>query len=390
MEIVMGTSETMVQEAVEKFRSTANGQVVLVLQGGGALGAYQVGVYEALHESGVEPDWVVGTSIGAINASIIAGNKPQDRLTKLNEFWSRMERRICWPFIPTWTGISDTWSYWSTLVSGISGFFEPNLPAFCGAHIPLGIDRAGFYLTTALRQTLGELVDFSIINKRSPRLTVGAANVCTSMMNYFDSRVTEITTEHIMASGALPPAFPAICIDGEYFWDGGILSNTPTEVIFDDNPRRNSLIFAVHLWNPTGPEPQSIWEVLHRQKDVQYSSRIASHISRQQQTHRLRHVVSELARYLPDDVRKSDAVRELAGYGCVTQMHVVRLLAPRLQNENHTKDIDFSPSGISMRREAGYEATMRALKQSPWQGKFDPIEGVILHEAMPDLAIAAE
>jgi NTE family protein len=126
--------------------------------------------------------------------------------------------------------------------------------------------------------------------------------------------------------------------------------------------------------------PGSIWEVLHRQKDIQYSSRIAIHITRQQQ----------LVRYLPDDVRKSDSVRELAGYGCVTQMHVVRLLAPRLENENHTKDMDFTPSGIRMRREAGYEATMRALVQAPWQGDSDPIEGVILHESMPDLAIAAE
>jgi NTE family protein len=385
----MSTSKA-VREAVEEFRSKAKGQVVLVLQGGGALGAYQAGVYQALHENGVEPDWIVGTSIGAINASIIAGNRPQDRLTKLNEFWSRMERPNAWPLIPTWTGISDVWSYWSTLLKGIPGFFEPNMPAFWGAHIPLGIDRAGFYFTAALRQTLIELVDFSIINKRSPRLTVGAANVRTSMMHYFDSRVSEITAEHIMASGALPPAFPAIHIDGEYFWDGGILSNTPTEVIFDDDPRRNSLIFAVHLWNPTGAEPRSIWEVLHRQKDVQYSSRIASHITRQQQTHRLRHVVSQLVRHIADDVRKSEAVRELAAYGCMTQMHVVRLLAPRLENENLTKDIDFSPSGIRMRREAGYDATMRALKQAPWQGEFDPIEGVILHESMPDLAIAAE
>src|SRR6516164_2967296 len=390
MEIAMGTSKTMVQEAVEEFRSNANGQVVLVLQGGGALGAYQVGVYAALHEVGVEPDWIVGTSIGAINASIIAGNEPQDRLAKLNEFWSRMERPSAWPVVPAWTGIFDTWSYWSTLVRGIPGFFEPYLPAFWGANIPLGVDRAGFYSTASLRQTLGELVDFSIINAGSPRLTVGAANVRTSMMHYFDSRQSEISAKHIMASGALPPAFPAISIDGEYYWDGGILSNTPTEVIFDDYPRRNSLIFAVHLWNPTGPVPRSIWEVLNRQKDIQYSSRIASHITRQQQTHRLRHVISQLVRLLPDDARKSEAVRELAGYGCVTQMHVVRLLAPRLENENHTKDIDFSPSGIGMRREAGYEATMRALKQAPWQGEFDPIEGVILHESMPDLAIAAE
>jgi NTE family protein len=383
-------SKVMVQEMVNEFRRKANGQVVLVLQGGGALGAYQVGVYQALHEAGVEPDWIVGTSIGAINASIIAGNKPQDRLTKLDEFWKRMERSSAWPFVPAWTGISDAWSYWSTLASGIPGFFKPNPPAFWGAHIPLGMDRAGFYSTTSLRKTLAELVDFSIINRGSPRLTVGAANVRTSMMNYFDSRQSEITTEQIMASGALPPAFPAVHIDGEFYWDGGILSNTPTEVIFDDNPRRNSLIFAVHLWNPEGLVPQSIWEVLHRQKDIQYSSRIASHITRQQQTHRLRHVISQLVRHVPEDVRKSEAVRELAGYGCVTQMHVVRLLAPRLENENHTKDIDFTRSGIGMRREAGYEATMRALKQAPWQGEFDPIEGVILHESMPDLAIAAE
>jgi NTE family protein len=384
----MSMSKGMVQRAIDEFRSKSKGQVVLVLQGGGALGAYQVGVYEALHEAGVEPDWIIGTSIGAINASIIAGNKPQDRLAKLNEFWKRMERPSIWPFAPAWTGISDTWSYWSTLLRGIPGFFEPHL--FWGAHIPLGMDRAGFYSTASLRQTLGELVEFSIINARVPRLTVGAANVRTSMMHYFDSRQSELNAKHIMASGALPPAFPAISIDGEYYWDGGILSNTPTEVIFDDYPRRNSLIFAVHLWNPTGTVPRSIWEVLHRQKDIQYSSRIASHITRQQQTHRLRHVVSQLVRYLPDDVRKTEAVQELAGYGCVTQMHVVRLLAPRLDNENHTKDIDFTPSGIRMRREAGFEATMRALRQAPWEGDFDPIEGVILHESMPDLAIAAE
>jgi len=186
------TPKAMVHEAVNEFRTSTNGQVVLVLQGGGALGAYQVGVYQALHEAGVEPDWIIGTSIGAINAAIIAGNEPQDRLTKLDEFWKRMERSNAWPFVPAWTGISDAWSYWSTLVSGIPGFFKPNLPAFWGAHIPLGVDRAGFYSTASLRETLAELVDWSIINRRSPRLTVGAANVRTSMMHYFDSRQSEI------------------------------------------------------------------------------------------------------------------------------------------------------------------------------------------------------
>jgi len=379
-----------VKDAVDEFRRKTNGQVVLVLQGGGALGAYQVGAYQALHEAGVEPDWIIGTSIGAINASLIAGNKFEDRLTKLDEFWKRMKRPGAGRFAPEWSGTPDPWSYWSTLVSGIPGFFKPNLHAFWGTNLPLGVDNAAFYSTAALRETLGELVDFSIINEGSARLTVGAANVETSMMHYFDSRQTTITTEQIMASGALPPAFPAINIDNNFFWDGGILSNTPTEVIFDDIPRRNSLIFAVHLWNPNGPVPQSIWEVLDRQKDIQYSSRIASHIVRQQQTHRLRHVISQLVQQLPQELRGSERVRELAGYGCMTQMHVVRLLAPRVENENHTKDIDFSPSGIGMRRRAGYEAATQALKQAPWKGEFDPIEGVILHEAIPDFPLAAE
>ncbi len=169
-----------------------------------------------------------------------------------------------------------------------------------------------------------------------------------------------------MASGALPPAFPAVRIDGELYWDGGILSNTPTEAIFDDNPRRNSLIFAVHMWNPMGPEPETIWEVLHRHKDIQYSSRVASHIARQRQIHRLRHIINELVK-LParGRARQCPVSANWPHYGCLTRMHVVRLLAPRLDNENHTKDVDFSPSGIRMRWEAGYADTSARSKQAP-------------------------
>jgi NTE family protein len=200
-------------------------------------------------------------------------------------------------------------------------------------------------------------------------------------MTYFDSRDMALCVKHIMASGALPPAFPAVRIDGELYWDGGILSNTPTEVIFDDNPRRNSLIFAVHMWNPVGPEPESMWDVMHRQKDIQYSSRVAAHIARQLQTHRLRHVINELLAQIPEHERSSEAVRALASWGCLTRMHVVRLLAPRLDNEDHTKDVDFSPGGIRRRWEAGYLDTQRALEQKPWQKEFDPLDGVILHES---------
>ena len=371
--------------AVTAFRDQADAQVVLVLQGGGALGAYQVGVYQALHEAGIEPDWIIGTSIGAINASLIAGNEPARRLDALRDFWSRVENRL-----PVWPGVPDTLSYWSILLGGVSGFFRPNPAAFWGAHVPLGVDHAGFYSTAPLRETLTELVDFSLINRRQPRLTVGAAHVRTSMMRYFDSRDQPIKIDHILASGALPPAFPAVRIDGELYWDGGIMSNTPTEVIFEDNPRRSSLIFAVHVWNPDGPEPGTIWEVLHRQKDIQYSSRIAGQIAKLKQAHKLRHVITQLARKLPPDVRDNEAVRELASYGCVSRMHIVQLLAPRFVNENHTKDVDFSPSGIRMRCEAGYKATVRALNEAAWLGEFDPLEGVILHRPKPDHAMAAE
>ena len=357
------------------------GQIVLVLQGGGALGAYQVGVYQALHEAGIEPDWVIGTSIGAINASLIAGNDAADRMARLKEFWSRIQHG---PFqqamssLPLIGGMAATWL---TMAGGIGNFFKPNPFAFAGAHVPLGADAAGFYSTAPLEATLGDLVDFARINQGATRLTVGAANVRTSEMRYFDSKTMDLSARHVMASGALPPAFPAVRIDGELYWDGGILSNTPVEAVFDDNPRRNSLVFAVHIWNPNGSEPETIWQVLHRQKDVQYSSRAVTHIMRQKQLHRLRHVVSELVKRIPETERQSNAVRELAEYGCLTRMHVVRLLAPTIDGEDHTKDIDFSPSGIQTRWAAGYEDTRRLIAKAPWDGDFDPIEGFILHEA---------
>lgn len=366
------------------------GQVVLVLQGGGALGSYQAGVYQALHEAGVEPDWIIGTSIGAINASLIAGNEPRQRLARLREFWKRMEQNPIWKFRTAFPGFNEKLTYWSTITNGIPGFFRPNPLAHAGDSLPLGADHAGFYSTAPLEKTLLELVDFSLVNRCSPRLTVGAAHVRTSQMRYFDSRDGDLTVKHVMASGALPPAFPAVRIGSELYWDGGILSNTPTEAVFDDNPRRDSLIFAVHLWNPVGAEPTTMAEVLNRHKDVQYSSRIASQIARQQQAHRLRHVISQLAARLPERERSDPAVRELTSHGCPTRMHVVRLLAPQLDRESHTKDIDFSPAGIMQRWDAGYAHTRSVLARRPWIGEFDPLAGVVLHEHMDALPIAAE
>ena len=361
--------------------TTGPGQIVLVLQGGGALGSYQAGVYEAMHEAGVEPAWIIGTSIGAINAAIITGNKRETRIAKLREFWRRVEATPSWlPAVGIWNAMADQATYWSTVMNGVPGFFRPNHSAHVSLDFRLEAETAGYYSTAPLRKTLDDLIDFDLINAGETRLTVGAAHVRTSSMRYFDSRDDELSIKHVLASGALPPAFPPVRIDEELYWDGGILSNTPTEAVFDDNPRKDSLVFAVHLWNPNGVEPHTMAEVLNRQKDVQYSSRIATHIARQQQTHRLRHIVAELVGRLPEDERKTDAVRELAAYGCRTRMHVVRLLAPQLDRESHTKDVDFTASGIRQRWEAGYRHAKTALDARPWLGEFDPLSGVILHE----------
>lgn len=291
-----------------------------------------------------------------------------------------MAQDSIWDAGPAWAQMTKMLNYWKTVSSGIPGFFAPNPLAFWGPQIPLGTDHTGYYSTAPLARTLGELVDFSLLNRGQPRFTVGAAHVRTSRMCYFDSRDMKIDVAHIMASGALPPAFPPVRIDGELYWDGGILSNTPTEIAFDDNPRRSCLMFAVHMWHPNGAEPQTMGEVAHRQKDIQYSSRVATHVARQMQIHRLRHIITELVGHIPEAARKSDAVRTLAGYGCLTRMHVVRLLAPRLDHEDQTKDVDFSPSGIRARWEAGHADTLRAIEAAPWRGEFDPLDGVILHE----------
>jgi NTE family protein len=355
------------------------GQIVLVLQGGGALGAYQVGVYEALHDAGIEPDWVIGTSIGAINAALIAGNARGERIERLNRFWRHVESPATLAVPLDWLGIGNFVANMTTVVHGIPAFFEPNLAALRGARASVGVEQAAYYSTEPLRRTLGELVDFDSLHASSTRLTVGAVNASTGAMRYFDSRDERIAVEHVMASGALPPAFPAIRIDGQPYWDGGLYSNTPIEAVLDDNPRRDSLIFAVNVWHQTGPEPESIWQVMGRQKDIQYASRADSHIARQKQIHRLRHVIRDLAKQLPA-ARQADAhVKELAAFGCSTTIHVAHLVAPRLEGEDHTKDIDFTRAGVRARREAGYADTMRMIERSPWREPTDPIEGVIEH-----------
>ena len=355
-------------------------QTVLVLQGGGALGAYQAGVYQGLCEGGIVPDWVIGTSIGAINGALIAGNPSEDRLDKLREFWDRIANRPSyenWWFAPLFGGALANIE---TVFQGIPGFFQPNPGASWSVHLPVGLERAAFYTTEPLRRTLNELVDFHYLNHRQTRLTVGAVSVRTGQMRYFDSRDMDLDAAHVMASGALPPAFPAVRIGDDAYWDGGIYSNTPIEAVLDDYPRRSSLIFSVNIWQPHGSEPTSIWEVVSRQKDIQFASRARSHVARQDQIHELRHVVRQLEMRLTEQQRNDPVIRELVGYGCRTTMHLVRLLSPKLDREDHTKDIDFTRATIRTRWKAGYEHARRVLAERPWECEPDPLRGIVIHE----------
>ena len=356
------------------------GQVVLVLQGGGALGAYQVGVYEALHEAGIEPDWVIGTSIGAINAALIAGNAPENRVHRLRDFWRRVEQDVGYDPLRLLTGLSNVTANLATVTRGIGAFFTPNPIAWFSTHTQLGIENAAYYTTAPLRETLSGMVDLEHCAEHKIRLTVGAVNARNGEMRYFDSRDETLGIDHILASGALPPAFPAVRIDGDPYWDGGIYSNTPIEAVLDDKPRKDSLIFTVHMWNPEGPEPESLWQVMGRQKDIQYASRATSHIARQKQIHHLRHIIRELSKELPEKTRSSPQVKELTSWGCGTTMHVARLVAPKLDGEDHTKDIDFTPAGIRERWREGYADARRMIERAPWRAPVDPMDGVVIHD----------
>jgi len=357
------------------------GQVVLVFQGGGALGAYQGGVFQALHEAGIEPDWVIGTSIGAINAAIIAGNDVASRLDRLREFWQRIERKPWWGDTPFGQIAGQAATYAMTIFSGIPGYFSPNRAVAWGLNALVGIEHAAFYTIDELRRTVGDVVDLARINAGHTRLTVGAVNVRAGKMHYFDSRGLPITLDHVLASGAVPPGFPAIRIDGDAYWDGGLYSNTPIEVVFDDNPRRDSVVFAVQVFPIAGPEPESVWQVLSRQKDIQFASRADSHIPRQEHIHQLRRMVRELVRLMPDHVRETPEVQEIAGYGCGTFMHIVRINATPLEHEHYLRDIDFSAEGIQRRWQSGYADTMRTLERRPWEAAVDPMVGVAVHDS---------
>jgi NTE family protein len=246
--------------------------------------------------------------------------------------------------------------------------------------VPVGAERAAFYSTKSLRSTLLNLVNIAHLPSSSTRLTAGAVNIRTGRMYYFDSRHMAIAVEHILASSALPPAFPAVRIDGDPYWDGGIYSNTPIEAVFDEYPRWSSIVFAVRLWHAGGPEPSSMWEVLNREKDIQFASRATSHVARQVQIHELRHVIRELVQHIPESERDAAEIKDLAGYGCGTIMHIIELQAPRPDGNGHNTNIDFTSKEIQA-WQSGFADARRAIEREQWELRVGPLVGVNVYEA---------
>jgi NTE family protein len=382
----------------EKYNSMENTKespvgdqkVALILQGGGALGAYQAGVYEGLHDELVAVDWVVGTSIGAITGAIIAGNKPENRIAKLHAFWNLVGRQTPAPF--SWMDVGPLAPFYAwarpmetatrnmdTMMNGIPGFFKPRPGATFGTRKKVPSAQAGFYDTSPLEETLNSLVDFEYLNNGPVRLTVCAVSVTTGQMATFDSKKITLTAKHIMASGALPPGFPPVEIDGDIYWDGGIYSNTPMDVVLDDDGRGDMLCFMIDLWNPKSAQPTSIDAAISRYKDIQYASRSLAHLLEHKEIHDLRLSVKRLSEQLSAKEQGSAYNQQHIARGNDSSINVVHVIMKGLPGDDQNKDIDFSRETISARWAAGGADISRALLEKQWMEPLEPGVGMAIH-----------
>jgi NTE family protein len=383
-------------EADKRIKLPPYETIALMLQGGGALGAYQAGVYQGLNEAGIHPNWIAGISIGALNTAIIAGNAPEDRVPRLLEFWETICQPAFMPPLPAFvehaffnstdeirkafTAMQAT----SALVEGQRGFFVPRFPP----PSPLAAGEpctASFYDTRPLKGTLERFCDFDRINSREARVSVGAVNVATGNFAYFDNTRMKLRAEHFMASGALPPGFAAVEIDGEYFWDGGLMSNTPLYEIVQTTPRRDTLAFQVDLWSARGPVPDSIVDVMGRVKDIQYSSRTRLVTDTLQRSQRFRNVLREVLDKVPVDIRNSDpwckTAEELA---CSKRFNVIHLIYRHKEYEGHYKDYQFGLSTMREHWESGLSDIRGTLSHRGWLDMPNNDAGFITHDIHRD------
>ncbi|MEO6032847.1 MAG: patatin-like phospholipase family protein [Burkholderiaceae bacterium] len=355
---------------------------ILVLQGGGALGAYQAGVFEALSELRQTPNWVAGISIGAINAALIAGNPPASRVAKLREFWELVSSSFSAPALglgPAGRDLANQVSAMQAMLFGVPGFFSPRVPA--APLQPAGsIAAISYYDTKPLRWTLERLVDFDRLNSGEMRLSVGAVNVRTGNFAYFDTARQTLDVRHIMASGALPPGFPPVEIDGEHYWDGGLVSNTPLQHVLDQPGDHRRVVFQVDLFPARGALPGNLGDVNEREKDIRFSSR-----TRMNTTHELdRQVIAQAARRLADKLpaalRNDPDVKALAAIRCEHAIDVVHLIYRSRHYESHSKDYEFSRVSMHERWNSGHADTAHTLRDPRWLQRPHKATGVHVYD----------
>jgi NTE family protein len=346
-------------------KSQYDKQIALVLQGGGALGSYQAGVYEAMAEHGYLPDWVAGISIGAINSAIIAGNAPEDRVARLRAFWDQVSSpSASWLDLPldVWRDTMRRLSAMSALMFGQPGFFRPNLLR-CWT---TGTLPTSYYDTSDLKDTLERLVDFDRINARETRFSVGTVNVRTGNFAYFDNARQTIRPEHVMASGALPPGFPAVEIDGEFYWDGGLVSNTPLRYILETLPRHSTLAFQVDVFDAQGELPSCLDAVSEREKDIRYSSRTRMGVETFRYAHNLRRNIAKLLAKLPDALKNEPEVEFLERAACQTTMDIVELIYCPTATQGPSKDYEFLHAAMLRRWNQGLSDARASIASAPW------------------------
>lgn len=354
-------------------------KIVLVLQGGGALGAYQAGAYETLCEAGEIPTWVAGTSIGAVNGAIIAGNPPERRVQRLREFWERVSSRLlAWPLSNDDNSrrIFNETSAVLVAAGGAPGFFEPRVPP--AVLMPQGTPEAiSLYDTEPLRATLEELVDFDLLNSGAVRLSVGAVQVLSGNMKYFDTEKMRIGPEHIMASGALPPGFPPIEIDGQPYWDGGLVSNTPLEFVLErTGPRDDMVIFQIDLFSAKGCMPENLFDIGQREKEIRYSSRtrLNTDIFREMQT--IRRAIRHLRGKVPPELCDNPDWEFLDSVSCDAAVTIVLLIHRRAAYWTQSNDYEFSRYSMEEHWLSGRADVERSLNDPAWKNRTRPEEGV--------------
>ena len=361
-------------------------KVVLVLQGGGALGAYQAGVYEALTACEHTPNWVAGISIGAINAALIVGNPPERRVERLRAFWKMVSSvLLAEPVIPGEHARSlfNQTSASLAALFGLPGFFEPRLPPAL-AFPPGAPEALSVYETSPLRSTLEKLVDFDLINTGKTRLSVGTVNIRTGNFVYFDNRRQPIGPEHIMASSALPPGFPPIEIDGEHYWDGGLVSNTPLQYVLDEVPRPEMLVFQVDLFSATGPMPRTLPDVSEREKDIRYSSRTRLNTDAFRLHQSMRRAAHRLVAKLPEELKDDPDARLLRELSCNAAVTIVHLIHRRKNYFTQSKDFEFSRHSVEEHWDSGAKDVRRTFRHKDWQERTRPTEGVTVFDLTRD------